>query len=207
MPQKKPLPPPAPATSRSGGADDGEDDVYGEDEDDDFSDDGDDEDGVGDALGVSVPVWDLPTLALSLRWPSELPLPEQLPLFVSAGFVGVEVLLKAWRWAAKRVGQTTAGEMLARLPCATVSASTRACCTMRKGLRRQRAREVVVGQVQPLQRRTQRRQRGAVQRARELVVAQRDGLQRRARRGQCGQQRAGVAAERVAAQVQRLQRP
>jgi hypothetical protein len=53
MPQKKPLPPPAPATSRSGGADDGEDDVYGEDEDDDFSDDGDDEDGVGDALGTT----------------------------------------------------------------------------------------------------------------------------------------------------------
>ena len=68
---------------------------------------------VGEALGASAPVWDLP-------------LPGQL--------------LKAWRWAAKRVGQTTAGEMFARLPCATVSASTRACCTMRKGLRRQRAR-------------------------------------------------------------------
>ena len=53
MPQKKPLPPPAPATSRSGGADDGEDDAYGEDEDDDYSDDGDDEDGVGDALGTT----------------------------------------------------------------------------------------------------------------------------------------------------------
>ena len=70
---------------------------------------------AGDALGVSVPVWDLPTLALSLRWPSELSLPEQLPLFVSAGFTGVEVLLKAWRWAAKRFGQTAVEEMDARL--------------------------------------------------------------------------------------------
>ena len=45
---------------------------------------------AGGALGVSMPVWDLPTLALSFSWPKELSLPAQLPLFVSLGFIGVE---------------------------------------------------------------------------------------------------------------------
>jgi len=66
------------------------------------------------ALGASAPVWDLPALALTLRWPTELPLPEQLPLFVSAGFVGVEALLAAWRWASKKFGQSTQAEVKRR---------------------------------------------------------------------------------------------
>jgi Leucine-rich repeat (LRR) protein len=70
---------------------------------------------AGSALGASTPVWDLPTLALSLRWPTELSLPDQLPLFVSAGFVGFEALLKAWRWGSKRVGFSTRDEFLRRL--------------------------------------------------------------------------------------------
>ena len=69
---------------------------------------------TGGALGVSMPVWDLPTLALSLRWPSELPLPQQLPLFVSASVAGLELLQRLWRWGAKRFGLSTADEIRAR---------------------------------------------------------------------------------------------
>ena len=69
---------------------------------------------TGSALGVSMPVWDLPTLALSLRWPSELPLPQQLPLFVSASVAGLELLQRLWRWGAKRFGLSTADEIRAR---------------------------------------------------------------------------------------------
>jgi len=70
---------------------------------------------AGGALGASMPVWDLPTLTLTLRWPTELSLPEQLPLFVSAGFTCVELLLKAWRWASQRCGQSAADEVAWRV--------------------------------------------------------------------------------------------
>ena len=70
---------------------------------------------AGSALGASVPAWDLPTLALSLSWPSELSLPQQLPLFVSAGWAGVELLQKAWRWSSKRLGLSTSDEIQRRV--------------------------------------------------------------------------------------------
>eukprot|EP00936_MAST-01D_sp_MAST-1D-sp1_P002771 g2771.t1 len=66
------------------------------------------------ALGVSVPVWNWPTLVLMLRWPSELPLAEQLPLFVSAGFVTYEALLKVWRVATKKIGVSALDEVTLR---------------------------------------------------------------------------------------------
>jgi hypothetical protein len=66
-------------------------------------------------LGVSAPVWDWPTLSLSLRWPTELTLPAQLPLFVSVGFTTVELLLRGWRWASKRYELSTRDEIKRRL--------------------------------------------------------------------------------------------
>ena len=43
-----------------------------------------------------------------------VPLPEQLPLFVSAGFVSGEALLKVWRVATKRFGVSALGEVTLR---------------------------------------------------------------------------------------------
>ena len=76
------------------------------------------------SLGAIAPIWDLPALALMLRWPAELPLPEQLPMFVSVGLIGVESLQKVWRWASKRVGLALHDELLWRLE--------PNCCGMRR---------------------------------------------------------------------------
>mmetsp|Transcript_55601 Transcript_55601/g.95777 ORF Transcript_55601/g.95777 Transcript_55601/m.95777 type:complete len:104 (+) Transcript_55601:2-313(+) len=54
-------------------------------------------------------------MVLSLHWPTELSLPDQLPLFVSAGFIGIEALLKAWRWGSNRFGFSHRDEFLRRL--------------------------------------------------------------------------------------------
>ena len=70
---------------------------------------------AGGALGVSMPVWDLPTLALSFSWPKELSLPAQLPLFVSLGFIGVEKLLWLWGHAHEHAALSTRDEMRQRL--------------------------------------------------------------------------------------------
>jgi hypothetical protein len=70
---------------------------------------------AGGALGVSMPVWDLPTLALSFSWPKELSLPAQLPLLVSLGFIGVEKLLWMWGHAHEYAELSTRDEMRQRL--------------------------------------------------------------------------------------------
>jgi hypothetical protein len=69
---------------------------------------------AGAALRLSLPVWHLPTLRLSFRWPTDLSLPQQLPAFVAVGFAGMELGLKVWRSGSNRAGLTTSEEILLR---------------------------------------------------------------------------------------------